>query len=55
MSAGGADASNVSQTGVPCLDSFGIEGGAYHTIKEYARLSSIPGACQGAGRRCDVL
>ena len=42
MSAGGADASNVSQTGVPCLDSFGIEGGAYHTIKEYARLSSIP-------------
>ena len=42
MSAGGADASNVSQAGVPCLDSFGIEGGAYHTIREYARLSSVP-------------
>lgn len=41
LSAGGSDASNVSQAGIPCVDSMGIEGGKYHTLEEYCDLSSM--------------
>lgn len=42
FSPGGSDAANVAATGVPCVDSLGIEGAKYHTTEEYCRLSSLP-------------
>lgn len=42
FSSGGADAANVSQAGVPTVDSMGIEGCDYHTLNERCRLSSMP-------------
>ena len=38
---GGSDASDVSATGVPCLDSLGIQGGRSHSEDEFAILASL--------------
>lgn len=38
---GGSDAADLSESGVPALDSFGVEGGMIHSIHEYAYLSSL--------------
>ncbi|GEM_PF-196881 len=40
-SAGGSDASNISHTGIPTLDSIGVKGGRIHSKDEYAELDSL--------------
>ena len=44
MLRGGSDAANVTQCGIPCMDSLGIEGGGSHSINEYAELNSLSDA-----------
>ena len=39
--AGGSDAADLSDSGVPSIDSLGVQGGYVHSIKEYAYLSSL--------------
>ena len=38
---GGSDAAYVTQYGIPCLDSLGVEGGFSHSVKEYAKIQSL--------------
>ena len=38
---GGSDAAEITAAGIPCLDSFGIKGGACHSPNEYGLLSSL--------------
>ena len=38
---GGADASDISEFGIPAVDSLGVEGKNVHSINEYAKLSSL--------------
>ncbi len=38
---GGSDAAEVTQSGTPCIDSIGVQGGHLHNVKEYARISSL--------------
>ena len=42
---GGSDAADMTGYGIPCLDSLGIPGGSFHSIKEWA---SIPGLADSA-------
>jgi di/tripeptidase len=39
--AGGSDAANVSQSGVPTVDGMGNIGAFIHTPREYGRISSL--------------
>ena len=39
---GGADSSNLTALGIPCLDSFGVYGGKIHSKDEFAYLDSLP-------------
>ena len=39
--AGGSDAADLSESGVPSIDALGVEGGNVHSIKEFAYLSSL--------------
>lgn len=43
---GGADVSDLTQMGVPCLDSFGLIGEDIHKLTEFAYLDSIPFAAK---------
>ena len=38
---GGSDAADMTERGIPALDSFGVTGGYIHSVKEYAFLSSL--------------
>ncbi len=38
---GGSDAAYVTEAGIACVDSIGIEGGNIHTPDEYAEISSL--------------
>ena len=38
---GGSDAADVTVYGIPCVDCVGVQGGGYHTLNEYAYLSSL--------------
>ena len=38
---GGTDMAYVTQYGIPCMDSIGVQGGNVHSIKEYMKLSSL--------------
>ena len=40
-STGGSDAADVTCAGIPCIDSLGVEGGGIHSVREYARISSL--------------
>lgn len=40
-STGGSDAADMTSYGIPCLDSFGTEGGNIHSRNEWAKLSSL--------------
>ena len=40
-SRGGSDAANISQAGIPVIDSVGPIGGKFHTHDEWADLSSL--------------
>lgn len=39
---GGSDAAYATLAGIPCLDSFGVEGGRIHSSEEFALLASLP-------------
>lgn len=43
---GGADASDVAEYGIPCLDGFGVEGQGIHTLDEWAYLKSLKEAAR---------
>ena len=45
-SPGGSDAAEITVAGIPCVDSVGVEGDFIHTVKEYARISSLSGAAK---------
>lgn len=38
---GGSDAAYAAQAGIPCLDSIGVKGEQFHSIKEWAELDSL--------------
>ncbi len=38
---GGSDAAYITQKGIPCIDSIGVEGKFAHSINEYAYLTSL--------------
>ena len=38
---GGSDAAYVKQAGIPCMDSIGVQGGYWHSPKEYMNLRSL--------------
>lgn len=38
---GGSDTAYTTLAGIPCLDSFGVEGGRIHSTEEYAMLHSL--------------
>ena len=38
---GGSDAAYITQLGVPCVDSIGVDGGRLHSVEEYIRLESL--------------
>ena len=38
---GGSDAADVTEFGIPCIDSVGVCGGAIHSGKEYAHIPSL--------------
>ena len=40
---GGSDAAEVTEYGIPCLDSLGIDGDGVHELSEYAIISSLAG------------
>lgn len=43
---GGSDAADVTEYGIPCVDSIGIRGGKIHSGDEYAYLSSLAEAAK---------
>ncbi|MDY3929596.1 MAG: M20/M25/M40 family metallo-hydrolase [Clostridia bacterium] len=45
-SMGGSDAAEVTEHGIPCVDSIGVEGDYIHTINEYAVLESLRSAAK---------
>lgn len=46
MLRGGSDAAYVTQCGIPCIDSLGTEGGASHSINEFAKIYSLSEAAK---------
>ena len=38
---GGSDAADMTNYGIPCLDSFGVEGGGIHSKNEYGEIASL--------------
>lgn len=49
MAPGGSDCADMVSRGFTAVDSLGIEGGGSHSIKEWARLSSLIPCCQRVG------
>lgn len=45
-SLGGSDAADVTEYGIPCVDSIGVEGDFIHTVREYAVLDSLATAAK---------
>lgn len=45
-SMGGSDAAEVTEHGIPCVDSIGVEGDFIHTVNEYAVLDSLRSAAK---------
>ena len=43
---GGSDAAYVTDAGIPCLDSLGVNGGRIHSADEYAVISSLAEAAR---------
>ena len=44
--AGGSDAADITEAGIPCLDSLGVEGEKIHSHEEYALTESLRTAAQ---------
>ena len=38
---GGSDAAEITASGIPCIDSLGVEGGRIHSVDEYAEIASL--------------
>ena len=38
---GGSDAAYVTDAGIPCIDSLGVEGDEIHSVREFAYLASL--------------
>ncbi len=38
---GGSDAAYITEAGIPCIDSLGVQGGGHHSPQEFAYLSSL--------------
>ena len=38
---GGSDAAEITNTGIPCVDSIGVEGGKIHSPDEFAFINSL--------------
>lgn len=43
---GGSDAADITAYGLPCLDSFGVQGGGAHSLGEWAYLESLTYSAQ---------
>ena len=43
---GGSDAADITEAGIPCLDSLGVEGKHYHSAKEYGLIESLRTSAQ---------
>ncbi len=43
---GGSDAADVTEAGIPCLDSLGVEGFKFHSPEEYALTDSLRASAQ---------
>ncbi len=43
---GGSDAADITEAGIPCLDSLGTEGERYHSSEEYGLIESLRTAAQ---------
>jgi len=41
ISTGGADAADLTEYGIPCLDSVGTEGGGMHQPTEFSYIASL--------------
>ncbi len=52
QSLGGSDAAEVTQSGIPCVDSIGVAGDKIHTPDEYALLSSLSQAAKRIAAVC---
>ncbi len=52
QSLGGSDAADVTCSGIPCIDSIGVEGDFIHTVREYARISSLAEAAKRLAVAC---
>ncbi len=55
QSLGGSDAAEVTESGIPCIDSIGVAGDKIHTPDEYAVLSSLPEAAKRIASACYML
>ena len=38
---GGSDTSDMATRGIPAIDSFGVKGGAVHSLDEFAEIDSL--------------
>ena len=45
---GASDAADISDYGIPCVDSLGVDGGRLHSAEEYALLESLKDAAKRA-------
>jgi len=52
QSLGGSDAAEITQSGIPCVDSIGVAGDKIHTPDEYALLSSLSQAAKRIATVC---
>ncbi len=43
---GGSDAADITEAGIPCLDSLGVEGAKFHSPEEYALTDSLRTSAQ---------
>lgn len=43
---GGSDAAYITEFGIPCIDSIGVDGGNIHSVNEFARLDSLKEAAK---------
>lgn len=55
QSLGGSDAAEITESGIPCIDSIGVEGDKIHTPEEYGILSSLAEAAKRIAAACLLL
>ena len=52
---GGSDAAEITEAGIPCLDSFGTKGGDIHSPGEYGLIDSLPEAAKRIAAVCAMI